>query len=425
MSYFVAIAGLLILILVHEAGHFVAAKAVGMRAIRFSIGFPPLIARRQIGDTEYALGAIPLGGYVKIPGMNRPEAGDLWEVGDLLDRSESLPQADASAIGIVYDEASRDLAQGRIDAAAVHVAELKRLVAAAEPHLTTTERRRLEKMFERFEQAGDPKAYWRCSSMRRLIVILAGPFMNLVAAFLILMFVAATGKPQPAEPVPAVAAVIKGSPALAAGLQAGDRIVTVDGTPVRSFSDVRSAIEGSNGSPITIVVKRDGQRVALPPEKPYRSDGRWLYGFQPDVRYHTTSVPLVDAPGDAASVLWSMTSGTFGALADMGSSSGRGQVSSTVGIVRYTADVADIGAAYYLTVIALISLSLAIFNLLPLLPLDGGHVLFIIIERLRGRPISRGAFERASVVGIALILVLFVIGLQNDLNGIIGTNSKP
>jgi len=99
VSYFVAIAGLLILILVHEAGHFVAAKAVGMRAIRFSIGFPPLIARRQIGDTEYALGAIPLGGYVKIPGMNRPEAGDLWEIGDLLDRSESLPQADASAIG--------------------------------------------------------------------------------------------------------------------------------------------------------------------------------------------------------------------------------------------------------------------------------------------------------------------------------------
>ena len=296
MSYFVAVAGLLILILVHEAGHFLAAKAVGMRAIRFSIGFPPLIARRQIGDTEYALGAIPLGGYVKIPGMNRPEAGDLWEVGDLLDRSESLPQADAAAIGIVYDEASRDLAQGRIDAAAVHVVELKRLVAAAEPHLTTAERRRLEKMFERFEQAGDPKAYWRCSSMRRLIVILAGPFMNLVAAFLILMFVAATGKPQPAEPVPAVAAVIKGSPAVAAGLQAGDRIVTVDGTPVRSFSDVRSAIEGSNGSPITIVVKRDGQRVALPPERPYRSDGRWLYGFQPDVRYHTTSVPLVDAP---------------------------------------------------------------------------------------------------------------------------------
>ena len=106
MSYFVAIAGLLILILVHEAGHFVAAKAVGMRAIRFSIGFPPLIARRQIGDTEYALGAIPLGGYVKIPGMNRPEAGDLWEIGDLLDRSESLPQADASAIGIVYDAVS-------------------------------------------------------------------------------------------------------------------------------------------------------------------------------------------------------------------------------------------------------------------------------------------------------------------------------
>ena len=119
-----------------------------------------------------------------------------------------------------------------------------------------------------------------------------------------------------------------------------------------------------------------------------------------------------------------MTSGTVGALGHWAARSGRGQVSSTVGIVRYTADVADIGAAYYLTVIALISLSLAIFNLLPLLPLDGGHVLFIVLEQLRGRPISRGVFERASVVGIALMLVLFVIGLQNDLNSIIGTDSS-
>jgi regulator of sigma E protease len=425
MSYLIAIAGLLVLVLIHELGHFGATKLVGMRAVRFSIGFPPLIARKQVGDTEYALGAIPLGGYVKIPGMNRPEAGDLWEVGDLLERGEGLPEHDRAAIGIVYDEVSRDLAQARVDAAAARLGELRRVIAEADPHLTERDRKRLERMFERFEQSTDPRAYWRCKPWQRLVVILAGPAMNVVAAFLILMVVGITGKPQPAKPIPAVAAVIAKSPALDAGLKAGDRIVVVNGTQVRSFDDVRAQIERSAGGPITVTVRRDGRNVRLPAERPYRSDGRWLFGFQPDVRYSTRSVSVWHAPQDAASTLWHMTSGTVTALGNLGSSTGRGQVSSTVGIVRYTADVADIGAAYYLTVIALISLSLAIFNMLPLLPLDGGHVLFIIVEKLRGRPISRGGFERASAVGIALILVLFVIGLQNDLSSIIGTSNGP
>ena len=109
-----------------------------MRAIRFSIGFPPLIARSQVGDTEYALGAIPLGGYVKIPGMLRPEAGDLWEVGELLERGEQLPEHDAprsasptTRSAATSPSAGCDAARGTRWRGAASA-----LIAAAEPHLT-------------------------------------------------------------------------------------------------------------------------------------------------------------------------------------------------------------------------------------------------------------------------------------------------
>jgi regulator of sigma E protease len=119
--------------------------------------------------------------------------------------------------------------------------------------------------------------------------------------------------------------------------------------------------------------------------------------------------------------IWRMTTGTFTALGDIGSSEGRSQLSGPIGIVRYSADAADIGLPYYLTLAALVSLSLAIFNLLPFLPLDGGHITLVVLERIRGRAISRSAFERVSALGIVLMLVVFVIGLQNDIGGLTGT----
>ena len=315
-----------------------------MRAIRFSIGFPPLIARRQIGDTEYALGAIPLGGYVKIPGMNRPEAerpvGGRRPARPL---RRACPQADASAIGIVYDEASRTSPRAGSTPPRCTCAELGALVAAAEPHLTRAESKRLEKMFERVQQARRPEGV--------LAVQQHAPADRDPGR--------AVHEPGRRVPDPDVRrghrqAAAGGAGArrggrdratrrpVAAGLKAGDRIVAVNGTPVRSFTDVRSAIEGMRRRPqITIVVRRDGKQVELPPERPYRQDGRWLYGFQPRRPLpHDVGAAGARRPGDAASQLWSMTSGTFSALANMGSSSGRGQVSSTVGIVRYSADVA-------------------------------------------------------------------------------------
>ena len=90
MSFFVAIVGLLVLVAIHELGHFTAAKATGMRALRFYLGFPPAVVKRTWRGTEYGIGAIPLGGFVKIPGMLRPESGDIYDVEDILGRAKDL-----------------------------------------------------------------------------------------------------------------------------------------------------------------------------------------------------------------------------------------------------------------------------------------------------------------------------------------------
>ena len=133
---------------------------------------------------------------------------------------------------------------------------------------------------------------------------------------------------------------------------------------------------------------------------------------------------VVHAPTFAASEMWTLTTGTVGALADVVTPSGRSQLHSTVGIVRVSAQAEQAGATDYLVLLAFISLSLAIFNLLPFLPLDGGHILMIALERIRGRMVSRAVFERVSVLGIMLMALLFVVGLQNDLSSILNTQPQ-
>jgi regulator of sigma E protease len=424
VSILIAILGLLVLILLHELGHFSAAKLTRMRALKFYVGFPPPLLRRRVGETEYGLGAIPLGGYVKIPGMLRPEPTDLWEVEEILDRNERLPEARAAAIGEAFDATRRELGRGRVDEARAQLDELERALDEAEPWLSAVERRRGARAVRRVREALDPRSYWRSTPARRLAVISAGPLMNVLVAFLILFGVALTGKPQPPRVTQTVAAVQSGSPAEQAGLHAGDRIVAVNGAR-GDPAFMRARIQGSNGGPVSVTVVRNGRTLRLPAVHTRSIDGAYRLGFQFGSRLvPTRSYSLLEAPGVAADDMWRITSGTFTALATIGSSQTRSQLTGPVGIVRYSADAADVGAPYYFTLIAVISLSLAIFNLLPFLPLDGGHILIVVLERIRGRGISRVAFERVSAFGIMLMLLAFVIGLQNDIGNLTGTGPR-
>ena len=388
-----------------------------MRALRFYLGFPPAVVKRTWGDTEYGIGAIPLGGFVKIPGMLRPEPADLYEVEDALGRATDIGEGPALRLAAGIADVQRCLDQGRHDDARVAGRELAAEIEALEPPLPPNELRRARRCLERLDQNLDPRAYWRCSRPKRLAAITAGPLANVIACFAILTAVALYGLPVA---VPVVDSVLGKSPAAASGLRSGDRVVSVNGHG-GSVDRIRSAISSSKGGAVTLVVKRDGRLVRLRTEHSKMIDGAYRLGFP----FGTTNRPysIVHAPTFAVSEMWTLTTGTVRALGDIVTPHGRSQLHSTVGIVDYSAQAEQAGAADYFVLLAFISLSLAIFNLLPFLPLDGGHVFMIALERIRGKMVSRAVFERVSVLGIMLMALLFVVGLQNDLSNIL--SSQP
>jgi regulator of sigma E protease len=152
----------------------------------------------------------------------------------------------------------------------------------------------------------------------------------------------------------------------------------------------------------------------LGPARPEKVSGRYILGFEPGWR--EIKYGLGGALSLALTRTWEGTKGLVTFLPRLVTNSGRKQVSSPVGIVDYSSQVVSFNFSLYLEMLGLISLSLAILNLLPLLPLDGGHILFSVIEGLRGRAVGREVYERVSAIGIALFLVLMFIGLSNDSN---------
>ena len=408
MSILVAIFGLALLILIHEMGHFFTARGVGMRPRKFYIGFPPAAVKWTRNGIEYGLGVIPFGGYVKIPGMHRPAPSDLdVHFGPALYEEPRLLTD--------VERAKRLVARGAFDEARAAVGTLGQALQSAK--LTPKARRAADRGLSELDDALGPDAYWRQRTWKRLAVIAAGPGTNLLFAIVLLATVYMLGIPSDASR--RVQDVIPKSPAAVAGLHAGDRIVGVNRVPAYDFTDVRDAIHNSKGKALVISVVRHGRYVELPAVKPTKTDGVYTLGFHPAaVRYTSYSPPKAFAL--AAEDTWLVTKAMGTWLGHIANGSGRKDVSTPVGIVQQSSKAVQLGYREYLQVLAIISLSLALLNLLPLLPLDGGHMVFSIVEGIRGRAIQRSVYERVSAVGIALVLLLFFVGLSNDIGNIRG-----
>ena len=408
MSVLVAILGLALLILIHEMGHFFTARAVGMRPRKFYIGFPPAAAKWTRNGIEYGIGVIPFGGYVKIPGMHRPAPSDAdVHFGPALYEEPRLLQD--------IEHVKRLIAAEDLDKARGALTMLEQALASAK--LSPKARRAADHGLTELRDALGADAYWRQRTWKRLAVIAAGPGVNLLFAVVLLASVYMLGIPTDASR--RVQDVIPKSPAAVAGLHAGDRIVGVNRVPAYDFTDVRDAIRDSNGKALVISVVRHGRYVELPAVKPTKTDGVYTLGFHPAaIRYTHYSPPKAVAL--AAEDTWLVTKAMGTWLSHIASGSGRKDVSTPVGIVQQSSKAVDLGYREYLQVLAIISLSLALLNLLPLLPLDGGHMLFSIVEGIRGRAIQRSVYERVSAVGIALVLLLFFVGLSNDIGNIRG-----
>jgi regulator of sigma E protease len=352
MSYLLAFLGFATLIILHEAGHFVAAKAVGMRVERFSLFFGPLLWKVRRGETEYGIGPIPLGGYVRITGMNP---------------HEDIPP----------------------------------------------------------EVVG--RAYYNQPVWKRIVVILAGPFVNLVIAFVIIWALILSNGQQ--GPVINKIAAVQTNTAAATALRPGDRILSVDGVGGspdalrKQLGTHRCAGQQVNGclaaTPATIVVRRDGTLLTFHLRPRYSAvDKRPLVGFQFD--NSRVSVGPVHAASLTISGMWRVTTQTVGVIARIFEPQERKQLNGVVGGYTVTQESFATSTTLALQVLALISLSLAVINLFPFLPLDGGHVFWALAEKIRGRKIPFDVMERAGVVGFVLILLLFVIGLSNDISTLTG-----
>ena len=405
MIWVVVIFGLLLLVFLHELGHFSVAHLVGIRPRSFYVGFPPAIFKFQRKGIEYGLGAIPLGGMVRIPGMNRPAGRDLeaFMAGALREEPGLAP---------FVQRVRRALDNEDYTGAQEALVELRSEVEAA--NLSASARRTANRALRDVDEGTGLDAYWRQAPWRRIAVIAAGPAANLLVAFLLFFIVYLTGAPT-GDPTTKVQSVQTGSPAAAAGLRPDDRVVAVNGHPASTFDAVSKRIRASHGAPITVTVVRGGERITLGPAPTKKSGDRWIWGFTPGIA--EVSYGPATSARYAARDCWRVFSGTVTAIAGLFRSEDRAQVSGPVGIVKTSATALELGFNWYLQVLGLISMSLAILNLLPLLPLDGGHILFTLIEAVRRRPLAREVYERASMIGFAVILLIWFVALSNDFGG--------
>ena len=362
MSYLLAFLGIAALILVHEFGHFVAAKAVGMRVERFALFFGPMIVKRQIGETEYGIGVIPLGGYAKISGMN-PE--------------EELP-----------------------------------------PEVV-------------------PRAYCNQPVWKRVVVVASGPAVNLLVAFVIAFFIldgSGQGVYHHGQPVFTVSSVVPGS-AASGVLKPGDQLVAIDGKggskdalvdPIAGDRCPGAQVAGCTAAkPVTIDVIRHGRPLALTVTPSYeRSERRVVVGFE--FGQKVAPIGALTAARLSGKWIWQVTSGTVSTVARIFEPKERKQLHSIVGIISYGHQAVEQGPSAALELLALISLALAIINLFPFLPLDGGHIFWALVEKVRGHRVPLVVMERASWAGVVLIVMLVAVGLTNDFTAIAnGTLNLP
>ena len=357
------VAGLVLLIMLHEAGHLIAARRAGMKATEFFLGFGPRLWSFKRGETEYGVKAIPAGGYVRIIGMNN---------------------------------------------------------------------------LEEVDPADEPRTYRRGTFGRRMTVVLAGVTVNLLLAVLLFFVVyAARGVPDGVSTT--LREVVPGTPADREGLEAGDRIVKIDGRRIDDWGDVPEAIEDKAGEPTTFVVERDGRelRLQITPRERSKSDSSGFIGVSPKEAFR--SVGVIGAARESVAVIGRGTTGTIGALGDFFSLSGLSDFSGEltdpapagggggggsaatdrpvgiVGAVDLGGEWADGDIWRVLALLAALNFVVAFFNLIPLPPFDGGHVAVAIYEqvvsKIRGREM-RVDYRKLIPVTAVVLAVFLTLGIS-------------
>jgi regulator of sigma E protease len=475
LSIVAAVAIFAILIVVHEAGHFVVAKRLGIRVLRFSIGYPPRIFGIRRGETDYAFGATPFGGYVRMLGdeiADEPSAETiksyLKEVQlDLIGAARSTkwltngsrlsgapaPSTDEldSAFSQNTNKSLNDLALNAIAAELEAPDNEKRpdvAIAALGRPTKPDEDLLLRKVYHRgsvalaLEElsnarpaallaAFNARAFPSQPLAKRFAIVLAGPFSNLLFAPFLMMIVFMVGVPTL---LPVVGKAKKDMPAFVAGLRQGDDITAIDGKKMATWDDLSDAVKASDGAPLHLTVLRpEGQgrhavELTVVPKRMLEESiygnrvPTWVIGVSPRGDKITRSYgPLqaIRAGGtETARMLVTLCIG-IGKIFD-GATPVRQALAGPVMIAQIAGKEAHQGFADVALFTVMLSLELGIINLLPVPLLDGGHLLFFSIEAVRGKPLQLRHREIAMQVGLFLLVVLMAFAILNDISHIVG-----
>jgi regulator of sigma E protease len=374
-----------LVVFVHELGHFLAAKAVGVYAPRFSLGWGKALLRwRPRGtETEYVLSALPIGGYVRMA-SRADETAAVLEGGNeqVKEGAEHGPRWDPDAM----------------------VPHGPRPVPA-------------DRWFE-------SKPTWA-----RVFILLAGVTMNAVLTIVVATTVFAVNGHRY---VPAVVdSLVAGMPAEKAGIQHGDSIVAVGGVAVHNWNDVASRISGSAGREIAVDLTRGGAPLTVrvtpvvqdaPDEVTGKNEHVGKIGVWPVGRVATEPVSLAGALASGWHATWQMGGSVVGVLGGLL----RGTVSvktlgGPIAIARVSVAAAQTGLESLFTLIAFLSINLAVLNLLPIPILDGGQVLITVAEGMKGKPFTDRTRENLMKVGLGVIGVLFLLVMFNDIKALVGS----
>ncbi len=365
-----------LVVFVHELGHFIAAKLTGVYAPRFSIGFGPALLKKRFGETEYVLAALPLGGYVRMASRE--------------------------------DEATAFLEGGSENSA----------VKAANPEDGYDPNAMIP-----FGPNPIPEARWFESKplVARLFIMLAGVTMNALLAYAIYVgLLLHSGIPTP---IPVASVVTPGKPAALAGVQAGDSIATLNGHPLVKWETLLDTISASAGRPMELGIVRHGQPVQVTvtpaPESvtdPRSGEKRTLgrIGMMASEGFTPVSVPR--AFGEAWNITVDNGSRIFSALGALAHGVGVKDLGGPIAIAQVSVQAARGGIETLLLLVALISINVAVFNLLPIPILDGGQIVLNIAETIKGSAFSTQTRERILKGGLLIIGLLFVTVMFNDIS---------
>ena len=426
-----------VLVTFHEFGHYWVARRCGVKVLRFSVGFGNAIWKRIGRDgTEYQIAAIPLGGYVKMLDAREGEVDPALRDQEFTGKSVWKRIAIVAAgpgFNVIFTIAALWLMfmLGRSDYAPIVTATPDSIAAEAgiQPgdRILSVNGRQVSTWSDSMDAVGNallaltplPLTVRHADGQTRELVL---PLDRLPAGQPIDQYFGKLGLRL--APPPAIAGTVKpGQPAALGGIQGGDRIVSINGQPVGDFDSLGKLVQSAAAtSPrLSIGVLRDGRPLTLAVTATWESLGdqpaKWMLGVAPPPpEPATVQYSPARALGAAFTTTWRNTRQTFGMIGEMlsGHASTK-NISSVIGIAQYANASAQMGLAWFLQFLAMVSLSLAILNLLPIPVLDGGHLLYYLIELVKGSPVSEQAMIIGQYIGLVLLFSLVGWTLFNDI----------